>query len=83
MRDALNVAKWADENAAIGIVVGMPYNMDGGKGAQARLTEKFVAQLRLKTTIPVEIWDERLSSFQADEWLDDAQVPARARAKHR
>jgi putative holliday junction resolvase len=82
-KDAARVAEWASQNAAGGIVVGQPLHMDGGAGPQAHLTQKFVEQLRARTSLPVEMWDERLSSFQADQWMDDAGVPAKARAKRR
>lgn len=69
-RDATAVVSWASEQAIVGYVVGMPFNMDGSVGPQARLTEAFIAQLRIQAGCPVHAWDERLSSYQADELLE-------------
>lgn len=49
------------------IAVGLPYNMDGTKGAQAEKTIKFIENLSNRYEI-VYI-DERLSSFEAEEIL--------------
>ena len=57
------------------IVVGYPLNMDGTIGPPARAAEKFAAELRLTTGVPVELHDERLSSFEARGRLNDG--PAR------
>lgn len=51
------------------IIVGYPINIDGSVGSQARAAEKFAADLRLTTGLPVELYDERLSSFEARERL--------------
>jgi putative Holliday junction resolvase len=78
--DARRVIQFAIDNEARAIVVGLPLNMDGTDSDQTRLTRRFIAALAEQTDLPVEVWDERLSSFQADHLLDDAQVP-RARRK--
>ena len=82
-RDSERVVAWAAENHAAAIVVGMPFNMDGSVGPQAALTEKFVKQLRARTELPIEVWDERLSSFQADEWMRAAGLSKKQMAKRR
>jgi putative Holliday junction resolvase len=51
------------------IVVGLPLNRDGTIGPEARAAEKFAAELRLISGVPVELHDERLSSFEARERL--------------
>jgi len=48
------------------IVVGLPYSLDGTIGPQARLSERFAAQLRATGTIEVVLWDERFTSREAD-----------------
>ncbi|HPP79372.1 MAG TPA: Holliday junction resolvase RuvX [Deltaproteobacteria bacterium] len=62
------------------IVVGLPYNMDGTEGPKAReacLWGERVAEL---TGLPVVFWDERLSSFEAEELLAGHEVsPKRMR----
>lgn len=51
------------------VVVGLPFNMDGTEGPQAKATRTFAASLAKEITIPVEMFDERLSSFEAEEKL--------------
>jgi putative Holliday junction resolvase len=47
------------------IVVGMPYNLRGEKGAMAKEVEAFIEKLRDKIGIIVTSWDERFTSKQA------------------
>jgi len=82
--DAQAVLAWACEQQVSGLVVGLPLNMDGSVGPQARRTLEFVAALRRAAgKMPVETWDERLTSFQADEWLRQQSVSRNARRRRR
>src|SRR3954467_1145618 len=47
------------------ILVGMPRNMDGSYGPAALKVQDFVAALRVGVTVPIQTWDERLTSAQA------------------
>lgn len=51
------------------IVVGLPYNMDGSKGASAEYAEAFAEKLREAAKRPVVMWDERLSTMTAEKAL--------------
>lgn len=51
------------------LVVGLPISLDGTIGPQARRIQEFVDLLRPAVTIPVEFWDERYSTAQADALL--------------
>jgi len=82
-RDARVVLEWAAENEAAGIVVGLPMNMDGTIGPQAKLSQDFAAQLEKHGNLTVELWDERLSSFQADQIMRDAGVRRSRQKKQR
>lgn len=81
--DAVRILAWAAENQATGIVVGLPLNMDGTDSPQTRLVRAVCNELRKHGRLPVELWDERLSSFQADEYLDTAGVRRSRRRKLR
>jgi putative holliday junction resolvase len=81
--DVRQILKWANQNEITAIVVGLPLNMDGSAGRQAEITERFAGQLRTTGTLPVELWDERLSSFQADEYLNLAEIAPAKRKKMR
>jgi putative Holliday junction resolvase len=52
-----------------GWVVGLPLNMDGTEGPQARLVRTFGERLAAHTRQPVHYWDERLSSDAADSLM--------------
>jgi putative Holliday junction resolvase len=51
------------------IILGLPLNMDGTKGKIVEEVEAFSSHLFKKTGINVELVDERLSSFEAEEML--------------
>ena len=53
------------------IVLGLPLNMDGTEGPQAKRVMAFAGQLRGQIGIPVHLQDERLSSFGAEEKLQE------------
>ncbi len=61
------------------IVVGMPVNMDGSTGAQARYTEKFILALKEKTNIDIIKWDERLSTIAVTRILIEGDVSRKKR----
>ena len=58
------------ENHDIGrIVIGLPLNMDGTKGKIVREVENFYKFLKKRIKIGIEMIDERLTSFEAEEIL--------------
>ena len=64
------------------IIVGMPRNMDGSYGPQALKVQDFVAALKKSVVVPVQTWDERLTSVAAERQLREAGVNAKqAKAK--
>ncbi len=63
------------------VVVGLPLTMRGGRGEQARETERFVEALRAALGVPVESFDERFTSDLAERdenpaAADDARAAA-------
>jgi putative Holliday junction resolvase len=53
------------------VVVGLPLNMDGSAGSAARAAIAFADRLREACSLPVDLFDERLTSFEAEERLKD------------
>jgi len=51
------------------ILIGMPRNMDGSYGPAALKVQAFVAVLKDAVAIPIKLWDERLTSSQAQRVL--------------
>ncbi len=73
------VQKLVEQEDATGVIVGYPLLMDGTVGAQARHAASFARQLARTLEVPVKLWDERLSTVQAQEALIEAGVPRKAR----
>jgi putative Holliday junction resolvase len=64
------------------ILVGMPRNMDGSYGPAAQKVQEFVAMLESALTVPIKLWDERLTSAQANRLLIQGNV-RRAKRKEK
>ena len=56
------------------VLIGMPRNMDGSYGPAALKVQEFVAVLRAAITVPIQTWDERLTSAQANRFLLQGNV---------
>jgi putative Holliday junction resolvase len=61
------------------ILIGLPRNMDGSYGPAALKVQEFVAALRDAITIPIQTWDERLTSAQAQRFLIQGGVRRKER----
>jgi putative holliday junction resolvase len=66
-------------HAAGAVVVGWPRNMDGTFGPAAKRAEQFARALRRAVPVPVELWDERLSTIAAERSLIAGNVNRRRR----
>lgn len=69
---AQGVAELAKSRKVDRIVVGRPLNMNGTFGERAQKCEDFAALLRELTGLEVALWDERLTSVDANRILSDA-----------
>lgn len=63
--EAAEVARIAAAEEAEAIVVGLPLSLDGTEGTQAALVRGFCEELRALVELPVETWDERLTTAMA------------------
>jgi len=73
------VAEIIDEKRVACVVIGLPRNMDGTYGAAAESVRAFIEVLRGSVTLPIETWDERLTTVQANRDLIAANVRRRDR----
>lgn len=55
------------------IVVGLPLRLDGTRGEMAAETERFAERLRKQIGMPVELVDERLTSWEAEQVLEEKE----------
>lgn len=79
--DHRRLAELADEAEVECVVVGMPYSLDGSIGPAARRALAEVKLLRRALAVPVETYDERLSTVTADRSLREMQLGASARRR--
>ncbi|MBR6401403.1 MAG: Holliday junction resolvase RuvX [Firmicutes bacterium] len=63
------------------IVLGFPKNMNNTEGPRAEKTQKFKARLEKELKLPVELWDERLSTVGAERVLLEADISRAKRKK--
>jgi putative Holliday junction resolvase len=68
-------------NAAVGIVLGLPLNMDGSEGPRAQSTRAFARNLARLIAIPIAFWDERLSTSAVTRTLIEADMRRDRRAE--
>ncbi len=63
------IAALVAEEGVEAVVVGLPLRLDGGVGEQAESVQQFVRLLLPAVNVPVTLWDERLSTVQAEQLL--------------
>lgn len=75
--DLAEIARSARDYEVARAVLGLPLNMDGTEGASARLARDFAPKLERALGVPVELFDERLSTFEAETRLRDRGISAK------
>lgn len=73
------IADAAREQRAEMIVVGHPKNMDGTRGESARRAEELAERLGEMTGLPVQLWDERMTTVSAIGYLNQTDVRGKKR----
>lgn len=63
------------------IVLGNPLRMSGEEGTQSQKVAEFAEELRQRFEIPVHLWDERLTSAEANRLLREAEVSTQKRVQ--
>ena len=78
-RDLAPLLALVDEHGVATIVVGHPLLLSGEVGASAADAARFAERLRAALVIPVVLWDERLTTVQAERSLREGDVRGRRR----
>lgn len=73
------VAQVAREQRVVGIVVGLPLNMDGSEGARAARCRKFAYLLSERLSLPVAMFDERMTTMTASRYLNETNTRGKKR----
>jgi len=66
------IARLVQEQGAEAVVIGLPISLNGSLGPQAQAVKAFGQELSARLALPIEYWDERLSTVEADRRLADA-----------
>ena len=76
--DVATFAALVRDRQATALVVGLPYTMDGEEGKQAASVRRYADRLSRSLGLPLHYIDERLSSIEAEEAIQQAgRVPSR------
>ena len=80
-QDLARLSQLASENGVALILIGNPLHMSGREGFQAEKAHEFGARLSAALRIPVEYWDERLTTVEAQRVLRESGISSEKRAK--
>jgi len=70
-----------DEYSVEKIIVGIPINLDGTEGLAAEHMRSFIAEMQGHISVPIETWDERLTSKEAMRYMQDSSISGSKKRK--
>ena len=76
---AVRVAKEAEARSCKKIVIGLPKNMNGSEGQRAETVKAFAKILSSLTEIPIDFYDERMTTMEAYRFLDSTATYGKKR----
>lgn len=79
--DAAELLKIVADREIGGIILGLPFNMDGSEGPRCQSTRAFARNLERLTPLPIGFWDERLSTVAAERALLEADTSRKRRSE--
>ena len=79
--DLARLARLAAENDVSLFLMGDPLHMSGRAGRQAEYAREFAERLRAASGLPVDFWDERLTTVEAQRVLRQSGISIEKRAK--
>lgn len=80
-RDMEKLEKIIASHAVGGLVIGYPVNMDGSLGPRTQSTRTFAANLGKKISLPMLLWDERMSTMAVERVMLDADLSRERRSQ--
>jgi len=78
--DRLALAGLVAERGVVGVVIGLPLNMDGSEGPRAQSSRAYARNLAGALGLPVLLWDERWSTASAERGLIEQDMSRAKRA---
>ena len=79
--DSVKLADLITATEAKGLIIGMPFNMDGSEGDRCQKSRAFARNLTKLFDLPIGYWDERLSTAAATRIMYEAGLSRAKRAK--
>ena len=70
-----------EARSVVGIILGLPRNMDGSEGPRAQSTRAFARNVAQRLDLPIGFWDERLSTVAAERALLEGDTSRARRAQ--
>jgi putative Holliday junction resolvase len=80
-QDFEQLARLLQQYKVAEIVVGYPLRLSGAEGTQSTKMQAFAEELRNRFALPVHLWDERLTSTQANRLLREAELSIKKRGE--
>lgn len=77
--DAARLLELIEDRNITGVVLGLPFNMDGSEGPRCQSTRAFARNFAKLTNISITFWDERLSTVAAERALLEADTSRKRR----
>lgn len=78
-RDHETIRSISEEEEVVCVVVGMPYTLDGRRSVAAEAVERELQELRARLDVPVETWDERMTTAAAHKNLRAQNISSKKR----
>jgi putative Holliday junction resolvase len=79
--DAQRLLELADKYEIRGFVLGFPVNLDGSEGPRAQATRALARNINGLSPLPILLWDERLTTMEAERMLIEADTSRKRRAE--
>ena len=79
--DFERIGEVISQHAIAEIVVGLPLRMSGAEGTQSEKMRLFADELRQRFGLPVHLWDERLTSAEANRLLRETEMSIQRRGQ--
>ena len=80
-KDVARLKEIIEANAVGGLVLGLPRNLDGSEGPRAQSTRALARNLNRIFPLPILLWDERLTTSQAERMLIEADTSRKRRGE--
>ncbi len=69
------------KHAVCGLIIGYPVNMDGSLGPRTQSTRTFASNLKKHITLPILLWDERMTTMAVERMMIEADMSRARRAE--